>query len=195
MHQNSLEDMLHQRYSDASATDYSKESSIFRYSAVWCFRQRSDAARVLDLGCGTGGFAQYSIDLGMPMSQYVGVDARQSQLRLAKKIEDPRVCFLDQLPTDGSFNLVIALGTMSYQLSDNAENDLFEYIALFKAATALLTERGQFALTIRTPAGQTDSRNRPYLVTTPETICEQLSLQLVRMLPFFQEESLLILSH
>jgi len=107
---------------------YEDERPLVRLLRPGLFRRRRLAAdtvraygapRVLDVGCGSGRIGEFVLDAGA--SRYVGIDFSEPMIELASaRLEDfrPRAelvvgDFLD-VPIDGPFDVVLALGLFDY---------------------------------------------------------------------------------
>jgi ubiquinone/menaquinone biosynthesis C-methylase UbiE len=94
---------------------------------------RNDTKRILDIGCGSGRYAQALSERGFDV---IGVDRSKSQLKQASKIITTVCCEATALPfDDGSFDLCTML-SMIHHMSDA------ERISSFCEAFRVLSDNG-----------------------------------------------------
>jgi hypothetical protein len=185
-------------YTSELATDYSPFSSMLRYASVWAFRPLVDRVsggyNVLDIGCGLAGFATYSRCNAMPMSRYYGIEARPELLVAAQAAlsgDDTASNF----PPEGKFDIILGLGLVSYQLTDDVTRDWGYYLALLRRLCSLrANEASRIYITLRTDKGRLDSSGSRYLTGDPDWLASALSLRIVRVLRLFESEDLLVLT-
>jgi SAM-dependent methyltransferase len=72
------------------------------------FQPITSGMRVLDIGCGDGGFSQFFLDAG---AKVFGVEVIESQ---AQKARERSVEILTEVPSAGEFDLVILRGVLQY---------------------------------------------------------------------------------
>lgn len=194
------EDELRERYSTDLSVDYSATSRLVRFGAVWANLPRLvrvDGVRVIDLGCGDAGFLSYSTRNKMHIERYLGVEKR-SKLRASiqtnqTETEATVVSSIGDAPRNETFNLLLGLGLISYQLTDNSDHDTSRYLELLRGACSLLEPESRIFPTLRTQKGVTDKAGRKYLVSHPEQVCDELRATLYRSIEIFEQETLLIL--
>jgi ubiquinone/menaquinone biosynthesis C-methylase UbiE len=97
--------------------------------------------RVLDAGCGTGGFLRWVLDEG-PFSSAAGVDIGSAAIDLARRRvpeAELRVSALRELPfADGSFDLVVSGDVLQHVPEDEVARSLGEVRRVLAPGGALL---------------------------------------------------------
>jgi tRNA (cmo5U34)-methyltransferase len=132
----------------------------------------SDAARVLELGTGTGETA-LRVKAGQPAADWVGIDASEAMLRRAQERlpdADLRLQRLeDELPS-GPFDLVVSALAV-HHLDGAGKRDLFARVA------GVLKSGGSFVLgDVVVPAdGQTGPIEIDWVMDLPDSVEDQLA--------------------
>lgn len=181
------------RYTDPVATDYSESSSRARYALALHFKPRTVASpRLLDLGCGDAGLLNYASRNDVPLSSYWGVDIRESILDVARLSSASfPTRFSTELPAEEEqFDLIVALGLVSYTITDSPDHDLVEYRRLFEEATRRLAPGGRIVFTLRR---LDHDGTTPMLLPDPEAFARSIGVEPLHILTPFPEEYLLIL--
>jgi SAM-dependent methyltransferase len=112
----------------------SPEASIYVEPACRSQRSLFENARVLDLGCGPGNYAQMYIGLGA--REVVGVDASQANIIEAKRDNRDSRCtfhyreiFHEDISDFGAFDLVVGFWTLHFKPADVSWQHLSRLLA------------------------------------------------------------------
>jgi SAM-dependent methyltransferase len=104
-------------------------------------RLRSDGQRILDAGCGTGGYLRWLIDTARP-AVAAGADVASAAIELARRRvpeADLRVAALARLPfTDGAFDLVVVNDVLQHVPEPELEASVGELRRVLAPGGALL---------------------------------------------------------
>lgn len=109
-----------------SACDYGSEQSMHLKYAVIADADRFSGKRILDVGCGYGGFPEYLRETGEVFTSYTGVDLSKAMIDEARRFRKGHVSeayfcedILTENPGGPSYDIVVANGIF-YLLGDAA---------------------------------------------------------------------------
>jgi SAM-dependent methyltransferase len=177
-------------YSSPNSTDYSESSSLARFALALHFASGSDAPRILDLGCGNAQLLDFAVRNEFEIAFYLGYDLRESILESGRAIMTPwRSILTTNFPAkDDIFDLIVALGLISYQVSDDPTTDLDEYRSLLASAMSHLSDDGRLVYTLRFGGFE----GHQMLEIDPLVFSESFGLAVIHVLRPFPKEYMIV---
>lgn len=180
-------------YTSPKSTDYSRSSSLARYALALHYRPPGGPSlRVLDLGCGAAGLLNFAQTNSIRIDGYVGVESRKTVVPPEIPNGANYVYFSESLAdVEGTFDLIVALGLVSYQLSDNPKNDVAAYSKIIRDAMTMLTPFGRIVLTLRKP--NLTRANKPLFITPKiDQFAAEASIEIIHYFLAFPDEYFLV---
>jgi 2-polyprenyl-3-methyl-5-hydroxy-6-metoxy-1,4-benzoquinol methylase len=137
---------LTNKYTSHESSDYSEKSSEVRFKYIGdIIRARLARHRytLLDFGCGPGNLYKYLLDNQLSNRvHYLGYDCREKTIEFCQdRFLSTDGYFVTNLPDGITFDIVVALGVISYEMSVDYLRQTIDYIKSLVLDTLIITLR------------------------------------------------------